>query len=107
MLVSVACHGFLNQTNRLIVTCRRKVLTPFTFSNGLTVAVGDWLCVPQKAMMNDKRYYKEPDKFDAFRHVAKEHTDGSTETGAQDQHSGRFTDSSPDWLMWGFGKTVW
>lgn len=91
-------------TDMLTVTCRRKVLTPFTFSNGLTVAVGDWLCVPQKAMMRDVRYYREPAKFDGFRFVANAH---KFESDAQNQHSGRFTDPSPDWLIWGFGKTVW
>lgn len=102
--------SFLKESTRYssvdAITCRRKVLTPFTFSNGLRVAVGDWLCVPQRAMMRDKRYYKEPAAFDGFRFVTNTHKDVKIENDTRGRHSGRFTDSSADWLMWGFGKTV-
>ena len=33
------------------VTCRRKALKSFTFSNGLTVGAGNWVCIPLQAMM--------------------------------------------------------
>ena len=58
-------------------------------------------------MMRDKRYYKEPAAFDGFRFVTNTHKDVKIENDTRGRHSGRFTDSSADWLMWGFGKTVW
>jgi hypothetical protein len=78
-------------------------LSPFTFSDGFTVAVGDWICIPQQAMMHNPKLYRDPATFDAFRFIAK----GSDKPDTHNKNTSHFTDASLEWLMWGSGKTVW
>ncbi|KAH0492644.1 hypothetical protein TgHK011_007589 [Trichoderma gracile] len=56
-------------TNSDAITCRRKALVPYTFSDGSYLNKGDWACVPQRAMMQDNsRYmYTDAHRFDGFR----------------------------------------
>ncbi|KAI9643141.1 hypothetical protein NHQ30_008876 [Ciborinia camelliae] len=82
-----------------LVSCRRKALSPFTFSDGLQVLVGDWVCIPQRAMGFDSGNYKCPETFDGFRFANDELEKSSA--------SNQFTETSPSWLMWGLGKTAW
>ncbi|KAJ8124792.1 hypothetical protein O1611_g8849 [Lasiodiplodia mahajangana] len=88
-------------TNSDAVTGRRKALAPYTFRDGTsTLAVGDWVCVPQRAMMNDASRYHSPHVFDAFRFArAKQHLEkGGTPSS--------LTTTSLDWPIWGFGNTA-
>ena len=79
-----------------VVTCRRKALVPYTFSDGLSVAAGDWVCIPQQAIIFDARFYPHPTTFDGFRFLPKDGVEPS-----------RFTEPSLKWPIWGLGKTVW
>lgn len=90
----------------LLVTCRRKAIAPFIFSDGFKVAVGDWLCIPQQAMMLDSHNYNNPQTFDGFRFVTEISRDNK-QSYSEHKTSSRFTDASSTWLIWGSGKTVW
>lgn len=87
------------------VTCRRKALVPFQLSGGFTVSPGDWLCIPQQAMMLDPQKYNDPSSFDPFRFT--NHKDSTQEVRVRNPETGLLTEPSPDWLVWGSGKTVW
>ncbi|OJJ76738.1 hypothetical protein ASPBRDRAFT_417382 [Aspergillus brasiliensis CBS 101740] len=56
-------------TVHLIVTACHKALTPFTFSDGLRVDRGDWVCIPQRATMLDPPRYRHIQQVDRFRFV--------------------------------------
>ncbi|KAL8980436.1 MAG: hypothetical protein Q9205_004477 [Flavoplaca limonia] len=45
----------------------RKVLWPFKFADGTVVPKDNWIVVPSQALMQDKQYYSEPERFDGFR----------------------------------------
>jgi cytochrome P450 len=47
----------------------RKIMSPFTFSDGTHVPANNWVVVPQQAMMKDANNYSEPHKFNGFRFV--------------------------------------
>ena len=81
---------------------RRQALTPFTFSDGLHVSPGDWVCVPHRSMMRDSRYFDRPLDFDGSRFF-KEASPGLT-TGAQQS---KLTDVTDKWLVWGAGRISW
>ncbi|KAL9134458.1 MAG: hypothetical protein Q9175_004360, partial [Cornicularia normoerica] len=63
--------SFIKETARLnpptIIGVPRKVLSPFTFSDGVHVPSGNWVCVPQQALMQDPAIYPDPMIFDGFR----------------------------------------
>ncbi|KAI4154201.1 MAG: hypothetical protein LQ340_001833 [Diploschistes diacapsis] len=74
----VLLESFLKETARLnpmtAMTLWRKVLSPFTFSDGTVVQTGNWICMPQQAITLDKEYYPEPLEFKGFRLVKEEKT---------------------------------
>ncbi|KAI2469098.1 cytochrome P450 [Annulohypoxylon bovei var. microspora] len=92
------------------VTGRRKALAPYTFSNGTsTLAVGDWVCVPQRALMHDATRYSSPDVFDAFRFVRANQQLERGEIPCRDvpgDTPSSLTTASVDWPIWGFGNTA-
>jgi hypothetical protein len=47
----------------------RKIMSPFTFSDGTHVPANNWVVVPQQAMMKDVNNYSEPHKLNGFRFV--------------------------------------
>ena len=71
------------------VSGRRKAITPFQFSDGRRVAVGDWVSIPLKAMFNDPKHFEEPQTFNAGRFQ-----DGS-----------RLSDTEYPWMTWGCRMT--
>lgn len=92
-----------------IVTGRRKALVPYVFQDGSRLEKGDWVCVPQKAMMHDGARYHDPDTFDGFR-FAKANDIlrlGQRSIDVPDVVESRLTDAKIDWPIWGFGNTAW
>ena len=79
---------------------RRKALQPFTFSDGVHVRAGEWVCVPHRAMMRDPRRFPDAAHFDAFRFYKLR---GPDESRSQEC----LTDASEKWLAWGLGRIVW
>ncbi|MCJ1406600.1 hypothetical protein MMC19_000666, partial [Ptychographa xylographoides] len=68
---------------------RRQALTPFAFSDGLTVAAGDWVCVPHRSMMRDSQYFENPLEFNGFRFIG---------NVSKSMKPARLTDASESWL---------
>jgi hypothetical protein len=95
--------------NGTLVTCRRKALISYTFHDGSFISKGDWVCVPQRAMMQDCTRYKDPQTFDGFRFVrANDQLRQRKQcSDVPDKKESNLTDASPDWLIWGFGSTAW
>ncbi|KAI0859746.1 cytochrome P450 [Xylaria cubensis] len=88
-------------TNSDAVTVRRKALKPYTFSDGISsLAAGDWVCVPQRAMMNDATHYNSPHVFDAFRFLPTNQRLRDRDTPSS------LTTASIGWPIWGLGKTA-
>jgi hypothetical protein len=93
--------SFLKESSRLhpsdAISVRRKVLEPFTFSDGAHLRVGDVACVPSQAIMRDQAHYGTNSLvFDAFRFVS---SDG--------ENVSRFADASPTFPLWGLGRHSW
>ncbi|KAL8969101.1 MAG: hypothetical protein Q9197_004518 [Variospora fuerteventurae] len=54
------------------ISGRRKAIEPFRFSDGLLVKAGDWVCLPQQAMLRDERLYPQPACFDPTRFLRRQ-----------------------------------
>ncbi|KAK8107789.1 cytochrome P450 [Apiospora kogelbergensis] len=81
---------------------RRKALEPFTFSDGLSVARGEWVCVPHRSMMRDSRFFPDALEFQPFRFYQP-----PKEGGQVFPDRGSFlTDASDSWLVWGAGRIL-
>ena len=93
--------SFLKESARLhpsdSISVRRKVLEPYTFSDGTHLTIGDIACVPLQAIMRDPANYPNSLSFDAFRFVGQ---NGSGNTA-------RFTDTNTRFPLWGLGKHAW
>lgn len=70
------------------VSGRRKAIEPFRFSDGLLVKAGDWVCLPQQAMLRDERLYPQPACFNPTRFLRRQKV--------QDL-----------WPVWGLGNATW
>ncbi|KAI4289382.1 MAG: hypothetical protein L6R35_001351 [Caloplaca aegaea] len=54
------------------ISGRRKAIEPFRFSDGLLVKAGDWVCLPQQAMLRDERLYPQPACFNPTRFLRRQ-----------------------------------
>lgn len=77
-----------------------KVLSPFTFSDGTHVPAGNWLCIPQREIMQDASYYEDPLSFQGFRFVDRTSRAGPIPESRL---------SHPSWTFpfWGTVKQAW
>ena len=81
---------------------------PFEFSDGLRVPVGDWVCLPQQAMMRDARFYPQPASFDPKRFLHQQRQKAMSESLPDTRAvRARFTDVSSRWPIWGLGTAAW
>ncbi|KAM0525737.1 hypothetical protein ACHAPE_000448 [Trichoderma viride] len=85
------------------ITCRRKALASYTFQDGSTLSKGDWVCIPQQAMLQDGTRYKDAHIFDGFR-FARANAQLQPCAEVPDQKASRLTHASPDWPIWGLGN---
>ncbi|KAL9092031.1 MAG: hypothetical protein Q9159_001029 [Coniocarpon cinnabarinum] len=76
------------------VTMDRKVMQPFTFSDGTHVPAGNVICVPEYSIMHDPANYRDPLAFDGFRFVDKSSTSAPTSRS-------RFSHPSATFPFWG------
>ncbi|MCJ1394808.1 hypothetical protein MMC18_007688 [Xylographa bjoerkii] len=94
--------SFLKESARLSAFestgVRRQALSPFTFSDGLHIPKGDWVCVPHRSMMRDSQNFENPLEFDAFRALGSQ-APGATKTA-------KLTEASDRWLVWGAGRIL-
>lgn len=98
--------AFIKESCRLnpsdSISVRRKVLKPFTFSDGTHILPGDVACVPLQALMRDENLYTNSLSFSPSRFMATR--DASAPSSAQTK---RFTDTDPSYPLWGLGKHSW
>ncbi|KAJ8702372.1 hypothetical protein PTI98_001092 [Pleurotus ostreatus] len=76
----------------------RKVVKPFTFSNGLRIPVGTIISVPSRSVHMDPERYSRPNDFEGFRFVTYEENLPTTSV----QHMLISTNS--DFFVWGHGR---
>ncbi|KAL8940797.1 MAG: hypothetical protein Q9216_002623 [Gyalolechia sp. 2 TL-2023] len=100
--------SFLQESMRLSMTdstsVQRKALADFTFSDGLKVLKGDWVCVPWRAMMRDPQRFDNPSTFSASRFLS---SFGTARQANISTRPGQLTDSGEHWLSWGTGRIRW
>ncbi|KAF7936355.1 uncharacterized protein EAE98_002574 [Botrytis deweyae] len=93
--------SFLKESSRLhpsdSISVRRKVLQPFTFSDGTCLLPGDVACIPLQAIMRDSTYYSDSLTFNAFRFIDENRT----------KNLSKFIDTSSTYPLWGLGKHAW
>ena len=96
--------SFLKESARLsafeCTAVRRKTLQDFTFSDGLFVQKGRWICVPTRALMRDPARYEDPNEFQPFRFYKPKQSDGSS---SQEY----LAELSEKWVGWGLGRIAW
>jgi cytochrome P450 len=89
------------------VALTRKVLKPFTFSNGVTLPTGSYVAAHLRAVHHDGSLYESPEEFDGFRFVdEKPKTDVDTEKGVHKPHQKMYT-TSKTYLVFGHGRHAW
>ena len=84
----------------LIVGSIRKVLSPFTFADGVHVPPGNMISIYHQGVMRNAANYANPENFDGFR-FAKTHNDGSTKSAS------RLTNPSSDFSFFGSPRQAW
>lgn len=93
--------AFLKESARLCpsdsISCRRKVLRPYTFADGTFLDTGDVACVPLQSILLDPKLYPDASTFDPHRFINR----------GDMSKSARFTDSNPQFPLWGLGKHAW
>ncbi|KAH8895907.1 cytochrome P450 [Thozetella sp. PMI_491] len=99
--------SFLKETLRFhpasAASFQRKVLRPFTLSNGQTIPAGVVIEVPAYAIHHDDTIFPDADKFDAMRFYKlrqKARDEGAVEGAAQNQ----FVSVSANSLTFGYGR---
>ena len=94
----------------LSVSTRRHALQPFSLSDGTKVEVGDWVCTPVRAMMQNPEHYPEPLEFRGFRFVdpaiLNEDMPPKSQS-AQPTRASKLIDVNGSWHVWGTGRMAW
>ncbi|KAG8762350.1 hypothetical protein FRC15_008557, partial [Serendipita sp. 397] len=85
-------------------TMNRKVLKPFTFSNGVSVPVGATVGIHLYATHQDPKIYPEPESFNGFRFVETEKEGASDENFAVTKSRTSMYASSPTYLPFSYGR---
>ncbi|KAI0261281.1 cytochrome P450 [Gloeopeniophorella convolvens] len=95
--------SFLRETQRLdglgTLGMRRRVLRPFTFSNGITIPAGTDVAVPMAVLHRDAEIHHNAEDFDGFRFAKLRARDGDTVSGNYQSVS-----TSPEHLSFGYGR---
>jgi cytochrome P450 len=93
--------SFLKESARLSAFestgIRRQALENFTFSDGLKIPKGSWVCVPHRAMMRDEQYFSHAQHFDGYRFLKKNAT-------KEEEEAARLSTRSDAWMVWGAGR---
>ncbi|EZF76664.1 hypothetical protein H105_02018 [Trichophyton soudanense CBS 452.61] len=87
--------SFMKETSRLspgpIVSAPRTVMVPYTMEDGCHIPAGNWIAIPQLALMRDEKIWPNGKEFEGFRFV--------DEQG--DASESRFTHPSHEFPFWG------
>ncbi|KAK2606342.1 hypothetical protein QQS21_003273 [Conoideocrella luteorostrata] len=100
--------AFLKESARLSAfestAVRRQALKPWTFTTGLSIQPGDWICVPTRSLMRDAARFPDPLRFDISRHRSTASSLGRDQTQQR-----LLVDSNKDndgTLIWGLSRTT-
>ena len=74
-------------------------MSSYTFADGTHVPAGNWISIPQRALMSDPALYPEPKDFNPFRFVT--YRNGVAESAS------RFTHPSWSFPYWGSVRRAW
>ncbi|KAI1447079.1 cytochrome P450 [Annulohypoxylon stygium] len=90
------------------ISCRRKALQNFSLQDGSVVEKGEWVCIPQRAMMRDPSRYSNPEAFDGFRfaHANASLSEGQLTSRIPDREPSSLTTTNMEWPIWGLGNTA-
>lgn len=86
------------------ISIRRKVLKPFTFSDGTHILPGDVACVPSQAIMRDGQIYSNQTVFWPERYLT---LDVDGRAAPESRSTARFTDTNMQYPLWGLGRHAW
>jgi cytochrome P450 len=92
------------------VSTRRKVLKPFTLSNGVHVDRGDWLATPLTPMLRDPKNWVDPLEFYGFRHLNPEMlkaVESPVEFRSPEPEKAALLTDTRGWQTWGTGRMAW
>lgn len=96
--------SFIKESQRVnglsVVNMDRKVLKPFTFSDGTHLPEGAFVSVAAQSTHSDGSSYPNADTFDAFRF-----SDMRASEGEGTKHS--FVTTGVDYIPFGHGRHAW
>ena len=99
-----ALDSFLKESARLSAFestgVRRQALEDFSFSDGLRVPKGSWVCVPHRAMMRDEQYFPQAEHFDGRRFL-------KSFASKEEEEAARLSTRTDSWMVWGAGRITW
>ncbi|RYP79122.1 hypothetical protein DL771_000100 [Monosporascus sp. 5C6A] len=105
--------SFAKETMRyyplMAASVQRKVLKPFTLSNGQVIPAGVIIEVANKAICDDPEIYENPEVFDALRFYKIRQTKDESRENAKSElvanaANSQFVSTGPLSLWWGYGK---
>ncbi|KAI3327515.1 cytochrome P450 [Ustulina deusta] len=98
----------IRYNNADAISCRRKALQDYILQDGSRIGKGDWVCIPQRAMMQDPLRYSSPSTFDGFRFARANVSlcQGNRTSDVPDEARSKLTEASIHWPIWGLGKTA-
>ena len=81
----------------------------YVLQDGSIVRQGNWICLAQRAMMNDPQRYFNAGTFDGFRFARANDllSRGEPAREVPDKKPSNLTGSNVDWPIWGLGNTTW
>jgi cytochrome P450 len=89
------------------VSLSRKVLKPFTFSNGVTLPVGTYVAAHLHGTHRDGSTYEAPEEFDGFRFVDEKPKSEVDEGKAALKPRQTMYTTSKTYLAFGHGRHAW
>lgn len=92
--MAVEKNHYLTSTT---VSAPRTVMVPYTMEDGCHIPAGNWIAIPQLALMRDEKIWPNGKEFEGFRFV--------DEQG--DASESRFTHPSHEFPFWGSIKHAW
>ena len=90
-------------------TMFRVAMKDFTFSDGVRIPAGTFVCVPLYATHYDDQTYAESSKFDPNRFAADAPEAGATALAEKDgeHRQQQMVTPTPQYLSWGLGRHSW